>query len=140
MQAQDIITKVQGILLDSSGDRWLDTELLGYLNMAIKQTIILKPDASTKTEAVQLVSGTRQSLPATGYQLIDVIRNMGADGNTPGRIVRLLRRQTLDNSDPDWHTTENAVVQHYTYDEREPRNFYVYPGQPATPSYVELGY
>jgi hypothetical protein len=60
--------------------------------------------------------------------LIDVVRNMGMDGATPGAAIRRTDRQQLDDSSPSWHTqTKKAAIKHFTFDDRTPKIFYVYP-------------
>ena len=140
--AQIIIDKAEIILQDTTNVRWPETELLGWLNDGQREVVLQKPDAYTKNEAVVLIEGTKQSVPLTGIQLIDVIRNMGADGMTPGNAITLLSRNILDTQNPAWHADpSDAVVKHYMFDDRDPRDFYVYPPQPATAcGYIEIVY
>ncbi len=132
--ASEVINKVQIVLQDTTGVRWPDsTELLGWLNDGQREVLIYKPNAYVKNESVTLVAGTKQSLPASGIQLIDVPRNMGANGSTPGRAIRIVTREILDAQNPDWHTMPAAAVtKHYTYSPFDPKHFYNYP--PATGS------
>ena len=140
--AQNITDKAEIILQDTTNVRWPATELQGWLCDGQREIVLQKPDAYTTNEAVVLVEGTKQTVPATGLQLIDVTRNMGADGATPGNAVTLLDRHILDTQNAGWHKdTPAAVVQHYMFDDRNPRNFYVYPPQPVTAfGYVEIVY
>ncbi len=132
--ASEVIGKVQIVLQDTTGVRWPDsTELLGWLNDGQREVLIYKPNAHVHNESMPLSAGTKQSLPDGAIQLVDVVRNMGADGNTPGRAIRIVTREILDAQNPDWHTmTPAAVTKHYTYSPFDPKRFYVYP--PATGS------
>lgn len=140
--AQAVINKAQIILQDTTGVRWPDSELIDWLNDGQREVVLYKPNAFIKSLAVRLVGGTKQSLPADGVQLIDVVRNMGTNGTTPGRAVRITMREVLDSQIPDWHSeTANSVVKHYVYSLLDPKNFYVYPPQPAAgQGYVEMVY
>jgi len=140
--AQSVVDKAQVILQDTTGVRWPDSELLGWLNDGQREIVLYKPNAFIKNMSVRLVGGTKQSLPADGVQLIDVVRNMGTNGTTPGRAVRITMREVLDSQIPDWHSeTPSSVVKHYVYSVLDPKNFYVYPPQPAAgQGYVELVY
>lgn len=137
-----VIAKVQTILQDATGIRWPDTELLGWLNDGQREIVLYKPNAFVKNIATRLVAGTKQGLPADGVQLIDVVRNMGTDGVTPGRSVRITMREVLDSQIPNWHAdTPSSAVKHYMYSMLDPKNFYVFPPQPAAgQGYVELIY
>lgn len=130
--AQSVVDKVQVILQDTTGVRWPDSELLDWLNDGQREIVLYKPNAFIKNLAVRMAAGTKQSLPADGVQLIDVVRNMGTNGTTPGRAVRITMREVLDSQIPDWHSeTPSSVVKHYVYSLLDPKNFYVYPPQPA---------
>lgn len=140
--AQNIVDKAEIIIQDTTNVRWPAAELLGWLNDAQRQIVLLKPESNITNSAVVLVEGTKQTIPATGIQLIDVVRNMGTDGTTAGNAITYLPRYILDTQNPSWHADDaSATVQHYMFDGRDPRNFYVYPPQPSSSfGYVELVY
>lgn len=137
-----VISKVQTILQDTTGIRWPDTELLGWLNDGQREIVLYKPNAFVKNTSIKLIAGTKQTLPADGVQLIDVVRNMGTSGSTPGRAIRITMREILDSQVPNWHADSSSeVVKHYMYSALDPKTFYVYPPQPtATQGYAELIY
>ena len=119
---------------------WDGAELLGWLNEGQFACVVLKPTSYVKSIPVQLVRGTKQSIPADGVQLVDVLRNTDASGE-PGRAVRIVEREALDSFNPDWHSgTPNLAVKHYVFAELDPKRFYVFPPQPPTPGFVELVY
>ena len=134
-----VIVKAQKVLQDATGIRWDNAELLGWLNSAQREIVLYKPNANATGKAVKLAAGTRQALPTDGVQLIDVVRNMGTSGTTPGRAVRQIERETLDAVNPDWHASSaSATAKHFIYNILDPKAFYVYPPQPATnQGYVE---
>ena len=101
---------------------------MGWLNDGQREVLVFKPNANVVNTSIQLASGTKQSLPADGIQLIDVPRNMGSDGATPGKAIRIAMREILDAQSPDWHTeTPSATTKHYMYTPLDPKHFYVYP-------------
>lgn len=140
--ANTIINKAQVVLHDVAGVRWPDSELLDYLNEGQRAILTYKSNAYVRTRSVPLVAGTLQSLPADGVQLFDIVRNMGANGATPGRAVRLVKREMLDSRAPNWHSaTPSSETQHFMYAEASPRQFLVYPPQPSVaPGWVEMIY
>lgn len=137
-----ILAKAAIVLNDTAYERWTAPELLGWLNDGQRAIVIHKPNACVKNVSVQLVAGTKQTIPADGVQLIDIPRNMGAAGATPGAVVRLTGRANLDAYVPNWHSsTPSAVVKHFMFNALDPKHFYVYPPQPATSmGYVEAIY
>jgi hypothetical protein len=132
--ASVIINNARKALNDATGIRWTDAELLAWLNAGQRDLAILRPDASAVNTSFTLAAGTKQVLSASALRLLDVVRNLGADGYTPGSAIRIVDREVLDAQLPDWHTAaQSATTQHFTYDNRDPRVFYVYP--PAVTGY-----
>jgi len=126
--AQTIISRASVLLQDTNNVRWPQAELLEWLNDGQREVVSLRPDAYPTVGNVTLVAGTRQTLPPEGIMLVDVVRNMGTDGTTPGRAIRKVPREMLDTHQPDWHSmTSAAATLHYTFDPKAPRTFYVYP-------------
>ncbi len=124
IRAGDVITRAQLVLNDNDPPyvRWEQPEMFGWLNDAACEVVIRRPAARAVTGLVTLVAGTLQSLPDGGLQLLDVVRNAG------GRSVRRTDRQLLDDSAPDWHSMkQSSTVRQFTFDERTPTVFYVYP-------------
>jgi len=138
--AQAIIDKAEIILQDTTNVRWPAEELLSWLNDGQREIVLRKPDSYVENENQICVSGTKQSIPSDAIMLIDVVRNMGTDGATPGRAVTPIDRKILDDQRPNWHTeTGVAEVKHYSFDDRDPKHFYVYPPQPSSAfGYLEL--
>lgn len=128
MIVSDIIGRARILLNDQDATRWLDSELVSWINDAQKLIALVRPDASVSNTSLTLVAGTKQSVPAGGFRLLDVIRNLGNDGITGGRSIRVVDREVLDSQDPMWHTgAQSGTIKHFIYDNRNPLTFYVYP-------------
>jgi hypothetical protein len=70
--------------------------------------------------------------------LLDVVRNM-TSGGQPGKVVTLIGRGVLDAQKRSWHTeTGGSSVDHFLYDPRDPKTFYVYPPMSSTPGKLEV--
>jgi len=137
---QSIFDRAAIILNDTDNVRWPAVELLKWFNDGQREVVKNKPDANATTIAMVLAAGTRQAIPSTGIQLIDVSRNMGTDGLTPGAAITFSPRRVFDLCYRNWHTaTSAAAVQNYMYDGRDPKCFYVFPPSPGT-NYVEVIY
>jgi hypothetical protein len=135
---QAIADKCEIILQDSTNIRWSESELLGWINWGQREIVHYRPDASVSRLSKALAAGAKQTLPATGQRLYGDPRNMGSGGGSPGRVVTLVDRETLDAYDPDWQSgTDAATIKHYLYDEKEPTIFFVYPPADGT-TYLEL--
>lgn len=138
---------------------WTQLELVGWLNDGMMALATYAPQACSRLDAIKLKAGTRQSLdsiattdcipgdgstpgvPIHGKKLLAMVRNMGADGQTPGKAVRLFERETLDALNPDWHTIAGGgIVLGFSYDIRTPHYFYVKPAIGSVATWVELSY
>lgn len=138
---QTLVNDVRNTLLDEGATRrWSDDDLVLFFNNAVLQLCLVRPDATAKTVPVQLSAGTKQALPADGLRLIDLPRNMGADGLTPGAAILKAERAQLDMYNRNWHTdAAAAVVKNYLYDDKNPKVFYVTPPVTGT-VYAEMVY
>tara|TARA_B100000212_G_scaffold337783_1_gene313236 strand:- start:251 stop:979 length:729 start_codon:yes stop_codon:yes gene_type:complete len=145
----NLLSRVKDILQDTTSVRWPEAELLRYVNDAQREIVNYRPESSATTSNVQLVTGTKQTLPTGGLRLIKVTRNMdGTSGGASGkRAIRIVNVDILNTQEPNWHDASTAagdaahgtVVKHYIFDEDDPRNFYVYPGVSGN-AYVEIVY
>jgi len=142
MIAREIMDRAALLLADAQNVRWTRATLLDLVNEGVRQVVLVRPDASTRVQSVQLSPGSRQDLPSGGLRLLAVLRNMGADGQSPGQAVRLVERAALDASAPDWNAAgaESAITE-YLYDLRRPGVYHVYPPLTGTgPVYAEIAY
>lgn len=127
--AQSVILRVVTTLQDASAVRWATNELVRYLNDGQRDIIVYRPDATATTATLTCVSGTRQTLPAAGAKLFDIVRNVATTSDK--QVVRKVNRQMLDTLTPGWHVeTASVNILNYMYDPIDPKVFYVYP--PAT--------
>lgn len=131
IQVRAIVERVADLLVDTErGDdvaRWPDAELFRWINDSRTAIITRRPQAGAVIATVSLVAGTLQTAPDDAVTFLDAIRNMG-DGSTPGRSIRRTDRQNLDDDDFYWHkATAKAEISQFTFDDRVPRRFYVYP-------------
>ena len=144
----NILARIKDILQDTTSVRWPEAELLRYINDAQREIVNYRPESSATTANIQLVAGTKQSLPSGGLRLIKVTRNMSdtSGGATGKRAIRIVNVDILNTQEPDWNdptvsgdAAHGTVVKHYIFDEDDPRNFYVYPGVSGN-AYVEVVY
>lgn len=158
---RDVLYRASSQLLDLSPQftRWTERELVNWLNDAQRAIAKYLPSSCARVDAIRLKAGTKQSIEliaqgdvipgdgsaataVRGNMVQDVIRNLGVNGSTPGRVVRRVDRESLDQSDPNWHTaTAKTPVSQWSFDPRTPRVFYVVPPVPATSSWwLEVSY
>ena len=135
--ASNLLTRAWTVVQDtagSSGVRWPEDEMLGWVNDAQREIVLLHPQASVTTTSAAIPTGTRHSFATlgltTGIRMIDVVRNMTAAG-IAGRAIRLVTREVLDAQRPSWHSETGAEIIHWMYDPRDTKSFFVYPALTA---------
>jgi len=135
--AQALIRRVVETLQDTTSIRWPVAELVRYLNDGQREIIVHRPDAMVTNASLALIAGTKQSLPANGAKLIDVVRNSA--GNR--RAIRMCAREILDAQSPGWHNLSGVTeIVHFMFDPRDPKVFYVYPPAATSGAWVDLVY
>ena len=88
----NLLARIKDILQDNTSVRWPEAELIRFINDAQREIVNYRPESSATTSNVQLVAGTKQSLPSGGLRLIKVTRNMSdtSGGATGKRAIRLV--------------------------------------------------
>lgn len=141
--ASDLMSECADDVLDPNyEDRWDQDDWLRYLNSGETQLVYFKPSANPKTDVFVLVEGPRQSLPTSGIELVDITRNMGTDGLTPGDTIHKVDPKDLDETMPAWRSASAAAtVLNFMFDPNNRKEFEVYPPQPSSGfGYIEAIY
>ncbi|WXL27757.1 DUF6682 family protein [Ectopseudomonas mendocina] len=124
----DVLRRARTILQERSkdGTRWTNKELLDWLNEAYSVVIGIRPGANTVTAEVTCVAGTRQTIPSGHERLLSVLHNTAQQAK--GLVITPILRAELNAMRPRWHgETPSIAIEHYVFEEDEPRIFYVYP-------------
>lgn len=139
--ASVVLDRARTILVDPAKTRWPDAELLKWASDGQRAIVIADPSSTATAVTLTLVAGTRQAGPADAHIMLSFERNNGAaNGSIPGRVVRIISRELMDNFNPDWHSAPaKPVVLSVMFDPNLPRNFYVSPPNDAT-GYLDVVY
>jgi len=136
MVAREVLERARRVLNDEDSVRWTLDELRVWLNDGMREVVLQKPEASSKTFAHTLVEGTLQTLPSAYHYLLRVRRNLKTDARSSGAAITVIDRDILDAQMSDWHDSVyvpfEKTVRHVVFDEADPRSFYVYPGNDGT--------
>ena len=131
----DAIDQVRATLVDTTGTRWPNLELLNGYNNAVLAVVNLRPDASTVNASFSLTPNqSKQELPSDGLRWMDIVYDVSS-----GNSIRKTDRRTLDDQIPNWHKSTGPRVTNWVFDERDPKTAYVYP-QPSTAADVQIVY
>lgn len=141
---QDVSDRARFLLKDASGVRWTDPEIIMWVNDACNEMVSIKPSSIVKRSVVKLTSGSLQSVPVDCVELLEVNRNMGLTGATPGDAIRPIQKEFLDTMIPGWggnSVSSSYKVKFASKAQSDQNTYFVYPPQPATnQGYVELVY
>lgn len=125
---REIVGRVETVLQDSNV-RWPRLELQEWINEAYRMITLHRPDSNTASGTLTCAVGTRQDLTtgfSTAIRLIDITRNM-ATGSTK-KVIRQINRAVLDDQRPGWHAETGTIdIEHFMFDPRLPKEFFVYP-------------
>lgn len=141
MEIPKLLDRLRNDLHDPNGVRYTLPMLLQFISDAQRAIVLCRPDANAIIESVHLAEGsTRQSLPEGGVRFLGVLRNMGADGKTPGRAVRVSSLESLNLVSSNWHkAAPSSEIYDYAPDEVTPTVFYVSPA-PGAGVWAEIKY
>src|SRR3990167_1311830 len=131
----DIITGARQILHDQSAGAYRCdvTFMLARAGKPQREIVKAKPDEASVRKSLQLTAGKalHAILPDTAWQVIDVVCNMGEDGETPGPTVNYAERSDLDRADRKWHLAPpSPPIYNWLRARRALRRFYPYPPAP----------
>lgn len=134
IQASTILDSAAGTLLDTAHRTWALSELLRYLNEALRATAFVKPDFYVVENDVALVAGITQVLPDDGIAVINIKRNrIIAPDTGVERVITQCDSGLLDESNRFWPAgTPTRRVEHFTADPRNPRHYDVFPPNDGT--------
>jgi hypothetical protein len=141
VSVKNVLIRAQIILQDAGAVRWPLTELVGWLNDALKEVCFLKPSATAETIIVPMAAGTLQSVPEGYSLLIRAVSNISGAGtppspHVPGPVITPIVREILDQQKPNWHSNTHVPfrpnVRHVIADIADPNVYYVYPGNDGT--------
>jgi hypothetical protein len=104
---------------------------LGYLNEALRATAFVKPDMYTVQTDFTPAAGVLQTLPSDGVALLDITQNLTGRK----RSITQVDEGLLEEASRFWPAaTQQAEVEHFTADPRNPRRFRVFPPADGTGS------
>ncbi len=139
--ARELFEKA-GVLLNDTGEfaarRWKLSELCGWLNDGIGAIVLQKPSATSKVVTLPLLRGTLQSIPDGYISILRPVRNMRNEQSDrkPRRNITVVPDEQLSTLNVTWHDEYSVryeqQVRHLVFDEVNPRNYYVYPGNDGT--------
>lgn len=119
----DVISQAETIIQDKTNTRWAKQEWLDWFNGAVLAIVGLRPDANVSNKVHSLdANDSLQHLPADGLRLINIVKN-----EVSGKQIRRIEKRMLDDQVDNWYTQTGTDVDHYVYDDRDPKSFWVYP-------------
>jgi len=119
----EIITEARSLIQDTKTTfRYSDAVMLGWVNMTLKRTAVLRPDLFGVIGDISTTPNTvLQSTPADSLRLIEIFQVKNGDAVTESR------RETLDQMYPNWVNEAAGTPVNFMRHVRNPNKFFVYP-------------
>lgn len=130
MSAVAFIAELQDQLNDETGVYWEPEEIQNWVNQMQRTMCLWKKDSYVKTVMTNLVVGPKQTLPADGAFLFDIVRNKSGFGGTVTRVDY----KDLPRNWPEKTIDAALGIKHYMYNPSHPTEYYIYPNYAASTS------
>jgi hypothetical protein len=119
----DVITEARRLLQDTKAPyRNSDAVLLGWVNMTLKRTAVLRPDLFAVIGDIPTTPDTVvQALPGDSIRLMQIFHVKG------GGAVTEVNRESLDMSNPGWTSEDAGVPVNFMRHVRNPNRYFLYP-------------
>ncbi len=137
MTPQEVITQARVLINDDNAlmpERFSDTEMLGFVNQAIKRTAMVRPDLFIISDDVTPTADqVEQELSTSVTRIMEVHRVVG------GGAIGEVDKETMDRSAPDWTTEDSGTPVNWMRHPRNPRRYFLYPA-PSTGTEISVEY
>jgi hypothetical protein len=124
-KVRSLLNRTAAILNDEEYVRWEETELLEWLNDG--QRVLARgpaTDVYVLRDSFTVDAGTVQTMPTDAIRLIDIVRNI-----SDGSAIYTSDYALVDMLQSTWRAASPGVAEVYFYDDRNPKQFELYPPQ-----------
>ena len=152
MKVKDILDRVTTLYNDAEYIRVPESHYFKFIDDALNQLVLIRPDCHVKTSIVKLEKGTRQTIPSDGCSLIEIYMNKKKIEDTETDSftyenyypIAHVERTDLDYFS-NWQTYSSSSVTkdyitEFAYEQKSPRTFWVCPYVGDKDVYVEMDY
>jgi hypothetical protein len=137
MTPQEVITQARVLINDDNSlmpERFSDTEMLGFVNQAIKRAAMVRPDLFIISDDITpTVDQVEQELSTNVTRIMEVHRVVG------GGAIGEVDKETMDRSAPNWTTETSGAPVNWMRHPRNPRRYFLYPA-PSTGTEISVEY
>lgn len=152
MKVKDILDRVTTLYNDLEYIRVPESHYLKFIDDALNQLVLLRPDCHVKTAVVKLEQGTRQTLPDDGCTLIEIYMNKKKEINPSSGEEEFFNYYPIthvERNDLDffsnWQSYSNAksskdYITEFAYEKKSPKVYWVSPYVGDKDVYVEMDY
>lgn len=126
MTPNDIIADARRMAQDNGLLRTPDTysaaTLLSFVNQALRQTAVLRPDLFTlMTDISTTANVVEQSMPTDSIRLVNIF------AIKDGSAITEVSREAMDQSYPQWRSDAAGSPVNYMRHVRNPNKYFLYP-------------
>ena len=151
MKVKDILDRVTTLYNDADYVRVPESHYLKFIDDALNQLVLIRPDCHVKTAVIKLQPGTRQTIPSDGCTLIEIYMNKRYVYHEETGVSELqnyypiahVERTDLDYFS-NWQSydtnSSKDYIYEFAYDQKSPKVFWVSPYVGEQDVYVEMDY
>lgn len=140
MTPQQVIDAARVLISDDNAlmpERFSDTDMLGFVNQAMKRACMSRPDLFiTNEDITPTVDQVEQELSSNITRIMEVHRVVG------GGAIGEVDKETMDRSAPNWTIEDSGTPVNWMRHPRNPRRYFLYPppitGTQITVEYVKV--
>jgi hypothetical protein len=140
MTPQEIITEARFVLSDTdphgSGFRQEDEELLIYVNDAIQECVVVRPQLFSAVGDMVCVAGQCEQ----GITFTDAALLLQVLCIHQGTALTVFDIPTMNMYNPNWRTDTAGPARQWAKFADDPLKFFIYPKAPATPQTLDVRY
>lgn len=137
MTPQQVIDAARVLISDDNAlmpERFSDTDMLGFVNQAMKRACMSRPDLFiTNEDITPTVDQVEQELSSNITRIMEVHRVVG------GGAIGEVDKETMDRSAPNWTIEDSGTPVNWMRHPRNPRRYFLYP-PPITGTQVAVEY
>lgn len=120
---KELLSRCNGLLVDPLWASWTKDVLLSYYHEALLVVLDKRPESNPVNVEFECSAGVKQTLPEHALKLLEVTCNQN------GKAIKFEQKSTLDDNYPEWYAGNTAAqADVFSYDPRNPRYFYLFPG------------
>lgn len=125
MTPQEVIDQARVLINDDNAlmpERFSDTDLLGFVNQAVKRSCMVRPDLFVANDTITPTPDqVEQEMSGTVTRIMEIHRVTG------GAAIGEVDKETMDRGYPNWTVADSDTPVNWMRHPRNPGRYFLYP-------------